>query len=74
MSNEAKDFKYNVYFTVEERGQGFSKHFTLIDNEGYQCGIFATRRYAMEAIPRIRRNIVRELKRRDTLSKKFTVV
>lgn len=61
----SKKFKYEVYFDVVEKGEGKAKHFTLIDNKGYQCGIFATKFHAIQAIPKIRRNIIAQYKRNE---------
>lgn len=61
---------YDVTFTIEERGTPDAKGHrakVLIDNEGYLCGIFATYRHAKDAQPRIKRNLIREFKRRDSL-------
>ena len=63
-------YKYDIFFKIEEigkPGKNGKRPFTLIDNEGYNCGIFATYRHAKEAIPRIRRNLIKELKRREAL-------
>jgi hypothetical protein len=60
-------YKYNVYFTIEERQNGKTK--LLIDNEGYICGIYPTYRHAKAAMPKIRRNLIRHFKKRDRLKK-----
>ena len=64
MSN---NYEYNVFFTIEERGPVDARGHVakvLIDGEGYLCGIFATYKHAKAAMPRIRRNLIREYKRR----------
>lgn len=63
-SNKPK-YKYNIYFTIEERG----KTKLLIDNEGYICGVYPTYRHAKAAIPKIRRNLINHFKKRDRLKK-----
>lgn len=63
-----KEYKYNIFFTIEERGPADEKGNrakVLIDNEGYLCGVFATYRHAKEAMPKIRRNLIKEFKRRE---------
>jgi len=65
-------YKYNIFFTIEERGRDDKKGRkakVLIDNEGFLCGIYATYKYAKIAIPKIRRNLVRQFKKRDRLKK-----
>lgn len=64
------DKKYDIYFKIEEVGKpnkNGKKAFQLVDNEGYHCGVFANYRLAKEAIPRIRRNLIKEFKRRESL-------
>lgn len=62
MSDKTKH-EYEIFFTIEERGTAK----VLVDNYGYLCGVFATYRHAKEAIPKIRRNLIREFKRRDAI-------
>jgi hypothetical protein len=62
-------YEYNVFFKIEERGSAK----VLVDNDGYLCGIYATYKQAKEAMPKIRRNLIREFKRRDA-AKKLTLV
>jgi len=66
MSNvNNESFEFDIFFTIEERPEpGPKSAKVLIDNEGYICGVFATYKLAKEAMPRIRRNLIREFKRR----------
>jgi len=68
MSNEISNIsEFNITFTIEERGpadKNGHRAKVLIDNEGYLCGIFATYKHAKAAMPRIKRNLIREFKRR----------
>jgi hypothetical protein len=64
----SKNYKYDIFFKIEERGpadENGHRAKVLIDSEGYLCGIYATYKHAKEAIPRIRRNLIREFKRRE---------
>jgi len=62
--------KYDVYFELKEIGKPDKKGkraVTLVDQNGYMCGLFATYGQAKKAIPKIRRNLIREYKRREKL-------
>jgi hypothetical protein len=67
MSNDNKTYEYDIFFTIEERGAPDAKGHrakVLIDNRGYLCGIFATYKHAKAAMPRIRRNMIANYKRK----------
>lgn len=55
-----EDFMNNLTFTMEERGKPDAKGsraIVLIDSEGFICGIYASKRLAEAAIPKIKRNV-----------------
>lgn len=56
-------YNYDIQFQIQEKGSAK----LLVDNEGYICGVYATYRDAKEAMPKIKRNLIREFKRRDAL-------
>jgi hypothetical protein len=57
------DYKYNIFFNIEERNNGRSK--VLIDTEGFICGVFSTYKAAKDAMPRIRKNLIKHFRERD---------
>jgi hypothetical protein len=58
-----KQHRFEVYFTIEERG----RFKVLIDNTGKLCGAYATYRSAKEAIPNVRKKIIRQLQEEELL-------
>lgn len=67
MPNKKKSkYRFNIFFTIEERGPK-NQYKVLIDNCGFICGVYPTYRKAKEAIPKIRRNLVRHFKKRERL-------
>lgn len=64
MAKTNSKHKYTVFFDIVEKGPK-GEYKLLVDNFGYICGIYPNYRKAKEAIPKIRRNIVNHLKKRD---------
>lgn len=64
-SNTTK-YKYRVFFDIiEKKMKNGSTAKLLVDNYGCICGIYSTYKQAKIAMPKIRRNIIREFKRRE---------
>lgn len=59
-------YKYRVFFDIEERGPE-GKYKVLVDNYGYVCGIYGSYKDAKKAMKPIRRNMVKEFRRREGL-------
>lgn len=61
-----KSTEFDIFFTIEERPFPGPKSIKVMrDNEGYIVGAYSTVKQAEEAMPKIRRNLIREFKRRQ---------
>lgn len=66
----AKKYEFDVFFDIEERKlKNGSTVKLLVDNYGYICGAYRSYKEAKKAMKPIRRNIVREYKRRKRLGR-----
>lgn len=69
MATKSRGRRYNITFDfVEkeyERKGKKQKAILLVDNSGYICGVYRNYKEAKIAIPKIRRNILKEYRRRE---------
>lgn len=58
-----KSYEFDVFFDIVDKGRCK----VLVDNYGYICGIYRNFKEAKAAMKLIRRNIIREYKKRKEL-------